>query len=346
MESEILATAIRGETIESIHRGHLIIVSGAGEIVAQSGNPETVTFWRSSAKPFQALPFILSGAARHFGFSEKEIALACGSHSGESFHVETVKKMLEKAGFTEKNLRCGAHLPFDAKTAEEMTCSGEKPTQLHNNCSGKHAAMLALSGHIGADVKTYEQLENTVQQKVLEVVSAFTDVPESEIKIGIDGCALPNFALPISAMARAFARLVFPPKDFNEKLRKACRQIVSAMMNFPEMIGGTKRLDTLLMQAAPGKIISKVGAEGVYLAGILPNEQWKTGLGIAFKVEDGDDQRARAVVAIKLLRQIGILDESSDENLREYSPIILKNRRGDAVGKIVADFDLKLNKFE
>lgn len=342
MESEILAKAIRGETIESIHRGHLIIVSGAGEIVARLGNPETVTFWRSSAKPFQTLPFLLSGAATRFGFSEKEISLACGSHSGEDFHVETAKAMLEKADFTEQDLRCGAHLPFDEKTAEQMIRAGEKPTQLHNNCSGKHAAMLALARHIGADAQTYEHLENPVQQKVLETVSTFTEIPQNEIKIGIDGCALPNFALPLSAMARAFAKLVSPPKSFDGELFRACRRIVSAIMSFPEMIGGSRRLDTLLMQAAPGRIISKVGAEGVYLAGVLPNESWKTGLAIAFKIEDGDDQRARAVVAIELLRQLGILDQSNDENLREYSPIILKNRRGDSVGKITPAFDLKI----
>ncbi len=342
MDSEILAKAIRGETIESIHRGHLIIIDGDGEIVAQIGNPETITFWRSSAKPFQAMPLLLSGAAERFGFSEKEIALACGSHSGEDFHIETARKMLERAGFTEEDLRCGAHLPFDEKTAEKMICSGEKPTQIYNNCSGKHAAILALAKHIGADIKTYELPENPVQQKVLEVVSAFTDIPENEIKIGIDGCALPNFALPISAMARAFARLVFPPKSFNGKLREASRQIVSSMLNFPEMIGGTKRLDTLIMQATRGKIVSKIGAEGVYLAGVLPNEKWKTGLGIAFKIEDGDDQRARAVVAIELLRQVGILNQSNDEKLREYSPIMIKNRRGDAVGTVVSSFDLKI----
>ncbi len=342
MESEILAKAIRGETVESIHRGHLIIVDGEGKTVSQIGNSETVTFWRSSAKPFQTLPFLLSGAAEKFGFTEKEIALACGSHSGEDFHVETARKMLAKANFTEADLHCGAHLPFDEKTAEQLICSGEKPTQIHNNCSGKHAAMLAYAKHIGADVQTYENLENPVQQKILETVSAFTEIPENDIKIGIDGCALPNFALPLSAMARAFAKLVFPPKSFDENLREACRKITAAMMNFPEMIGGTRRLDTLIMQAAPGKIISKVGAEGVYLAGILPNERWKTGLAIAFKIEDGDDQRARAVVAIELLRRLGILDANNDENLREYSPITLKNRRGDAVGEIVPDFDLKL----
>jgi len=342
MKSEILAKAIRGETIESIHRGHLIITGGAGETIALLGNPETITFWRSSAKPFQTLPFLLSGAAAKFGFTEKEIALACGSHSGESFHVETAKRMLERANFTEADLRCGAHLPFDEETAQKMIRAGEKPTQLHNNCSGKHAAMLALAKHIGADVKSYEHIKNPVQQKILETVSTFTDVPENEIKIGIDGCALPNFAVPISAMARAFAKLIHPPENFDDQLREACRQMVSAMMNFPEMIGGSRRLDTLLMQAAPGKIISKVGAEGVYLAGVLPSERWKTGLAIAFKIEDGDDQRARAVVAIELLRRLEILNLSNDENLREYSPIMLKNRRGDTVGKIVSSFTLNL----
>ena len=342
MESEILAKAIRGGTIESIHRGHLVVVDGAGEIVAQIGNPETVTFWRSSAKPFQTLPFILYDASEHFGFSEKEIALACGSHSGESFHIETAKKMLERADFTEEDLRCGVHPPFDEKTAEAMIRKGEKPTQIYNNCSGKHAAMLALAKHTGADIKTYELLENPIQQKVLAVVSTFTDIPRSEIKIGMDGCALPNFALPISAMARAFAKLVFPPKGFDKNLQKASLQIVSAMMNFPEMIGGTKRLDTLIMQAAKGKIVSKIGAEGVYLAGVLPSEQWKTGLGIAFKIEDGDDQRARAVVAIEILRKVGILNESNDERLRQYSPIVIKSRRGDTVGTVVSSFDLKI----
>lgn len=343
MTSEILAVATRGETVESIHRGHLIVVDGNGETIASLGEPETVTFWRSSAKSFQALPFLESGAAERFGFLDDEIALACGSHSGEQFHVETAEKMLDRAGFNESDLRCGIQIPFDEKRAGEMIRAGEKPTQLHNNCSGKHAAMIAFAKHIGADTKTYEQLENPVQQAILKCVAEFTDVPESEIKLGIDGCAAPNFAVPISAMARAFLRLVFPPEDFDDETREACRRIVSATMNYPQMIGGSNRLDTLVMQSLRGKIVSKIGAEGVYSAGVLPSPRWKKGLGIAFKIEDGDDQRARAVVLIELLRQLGILDETTDEKLREYSPIILKNRRGDAVGKVAASFDLKIS---
>jgi L-asparaginase II len=337
MESEILAKAIRGEIVESVHRGHLIVVSGAGETLYNLGNPETVTFWRSSAKSFQAIPVLTSGAAERFGFSEREIALACGSHSGERVHVETAAKMLEKIGLSESDLRCGAHTPFDEKRAEEMSRTGEQPTQLHNNCSGKHAAMLAYAKHAGADLETYEMIENPVQQAILDCVAEFSGIPKDRIKIGIDGCAAPNFAVPISAMAKSFAQLVFPPKTFDDESREACRRIVSATLSCPEMIGGTDRLDTMIMQSARGKIVSKIGAEGVYSAGVLPSPRWTTGLGIAFKVEDGDDKRARAVVLIELLKQLEILDA---ETLNGLFTMAVKNRRGDTVGRVEARFQI------
>ncbi len=335
MNSEILAKAIRGETVESIHRGHLIVVSGEGETLFALGNPETVTFWRSSAKSIQAVPCLRHGAAEAFGFSEKEIALACGSHSGEEIHVRTAAQILEKINLSKADLRCGVHLPFDEKRAEEMIRSGEQPNQLHNNCSGKHAAMLAFAKHTGADLQTYEQLKNPVQQAILDCVAEFSDVPRDEIKIGIDGCAAPNFALPIRAMALSFARLILPPKSFDNETREACRRIVSATISHPEMIGGSGRLDTMIMQAARGKIVSKIGAEGVYSAGVLPSPQYKKGLGIAFKIEDGDDKRARAVVLVELLRQLEIFEA---ETLKEFSPLLIKNRRGETVGEVEANF--------
>lgn len=335
MESEILAKVIRGETVESIHRGHLIVVDGEGHTILSLGNPQTITFFRSSAKPFQTIPFLVSGAVSAFGFSEKEIALACGSHSGEKIHIETVEQMLEKIGLSESDLRCGVHLPFNEKRAEEMIRAGEKPSQLHNNCSGKHTAMLGFAKHIGADLKTYELNANPVQRAILQCVSDFTDIPPNQIAIGIDGCAAPNFAIPIAAMAKSFARLVFPPQNFSIETKNVCETVVSAMMNYAEMIGGTERLDTMIMETLRGQIISKVGADGVYVAGVLPSVKWKTGLGIAFKIEDGDDKRARPVVAVELLRRLEVLDS---QNLREISPMAITNRRGDSVGKIVASF--------
>jgi L-asparaginase II len=342
MKAEILARVIRGETVESIHRGHLIVVDGEGCEVARIGDPLTRTFFRSSSKPFQAIPLLTSGAAERFGFLENEIALACASHSGEPMHVEIAERMLRKINLTEADLRCGAHVPFNERRAAEMARAGEEPTQLHNNCSGKHAAMLALARHIGADVKTYDRLENPVQQQILETVALFTETDAAEIGIGIDGCAAPNFALTLSGMAKSFARLVLPPENLDPELREACRRIVTAMLEYPELIGGSERLDTILMQAARGKFVSKIGADGVWLCGVLPSPQWKKGLGIALKVEDGDDKRARPPIAIEVLRRLGLFEAKT---LTEYSPLPIKNRRGDAVGRVEANFVLSTEAF-
>ena len=328
---------MRGKTVESVHFGHLIVVDADGKTVAAIGDAETVTFWRSAAKAFQAIPFVTSGAADSFGFSEKEIALACASHNGEKMHTETCLEMLEKCGLGESDLRCGAHLPFDNDTAKKMIKADEKPTQIYNNCSGKHSAMLAFAKHIEADLESYLSLENPIQQRILETVSLFTEVPENEIKLGVDGCSAPNFAVSLRAMAFAFAKLVNPPENFDENLKRACQRIVQAMTNFPEMIGGTKRLDTEVMHQLKGKVICKVGAEGVWSAAVLPCEKWKNGLGIALKIADGDDKRARPVVAVELLRQLGVLGEN---DLAELSPMPVKSRRGEMVGEVKAVFEI------
>ena len=332
MTSNILANVIRGNTVESIHRGHVIVIDGGGNTVASIGDPSTVTFFRSASKPFQAIPCITSGAADAFGFTENEIALAAASHSGEIVHVAIATRMLAKIGLSESDLKCGAHLPFSEVDARHMMRAGEEPTQLHNNCSGKHIAMLALAKHIGADLATYDLPENRVQKRILRCVADFCEVPENEIAIGIDGCAAPNFAVSVEAMAKSFINLISPSK-FPEVTQNACSRIVSAMLKYPELIGGTGRLDTMLMQAAPGQIISKVGADGVWLCGVIPSDKWPTGLGIALKIEDGDDHRARPVVAAEILRQLGIL---SDDALPELSPMPIKNRRGDIVGRVEA----------
>ncbi len=330
MTSEILAKVIRGETVESVHRGHLIAIDGNGKTLLSIGDPGMVTYLRSAAKPFQALPLITCGAADHFGFSEEEIALACASHSGEPRHVRIVQLMLDRCELTEAHLRCGTHLPFSDKDAERMQRSGERPTQLHNNCSGKHAAMLAFAKYVRADLSTYEATNHPVQQTILETIARFAEMPESEVAIGIDGCAAPNFAMPLAAMARSFANLIVPAK-FDEKNQNACRRIADAMTKFPELIGGTERLDTMIMQAAPGRILSKVGADGVWLCAILPCGKFPAGLGIALKIEDGDDRRGRPVVAVEVLRRLGIL---SNEDLPDISPMPIKNRRGDVIGHV------------
>jgi len=334
METPILSKVIRGETVESVHRGHLIVLTGDGEVLLSIGDPETVTYFRSASKPFQAMPFITSGAAEEFGFSEDEIALACASHSGEPIHVAIAARMLEKAGLKESDLQCGKHLPFNEQESERLLRANAEIDQLYNNCSGKHAAMLAFAKRINADTDRYLLPQSPVQQAILKTISIFCEVPTEEIAIGIDGCCAPNFALPLSVMARGFLNLVAPLNDFEDDVvRSAAARIVSAMVHYSELIGGSERLDTMLMRAAPRKLISKVGADGVWLCGIMPSDQYPKGAAIALKIEDGDDKRARPVVAVAVLKRLGIL---SGDALPELSPMPIKNRRGDIVGRVEA----------
>lgn len=342
MEPPILARVVRGETLESVHRGHLLAVGGDGRALVSIGEPETVTYFRSASKPFQALPLVASGAADAFGFTEPEIALACASHSGEPMHVDIAARMLARIRSSESDLQCGIHLPFSEQETERLLRANAAITQLHNNCSGKHAAMLAVGKHLNADIGGYLLPDHPVQQAILKSVSEFCEIPKDDIAIGIDGCCAPNFAMPLSAMARGFLNLVAPRDDFaDDVIRGAAERVVRAMLEHPELIGGSERLDTMLMKAVPGRLISKVGADGVWLCGVLPCDAYPLGAAIALKIEDGDDKRARPVVAVEILRKLGILANLS---LSELSPLPLKNRHGDVVGRIDASPKLRVFK--
>ena len=333
----------RGPIVESRHRGHMITIDGRGRIVASLGSPETITYIRSSGKPFQAIPLITSGAADRFRFTEREIAIACGSHSGESQHVKTVRSMLQKIGLEESDLKCGTHEPFSADVARELARKQKPPDVLQNNCSGKHAGMLALAKHIGAPTATYDEPTNLVQQMIASTVSQFADLPIKAIVIGTDGCGVPVFGISVHAIALMYARLVSPPNDFDSSVRDACRRIVQAMIDFPEMVGGAKdRLDTELIRAGHGRLISKIGAEGVYTVGVLPSDKWPHGLGLALKIEDGDDRRARPPAVIEALRQLQVLAPNDLSMLSSYAPTPITNRRSERVGEARAAFALKI----
>ncbi len=337
----------RGPIVESRHRGHIAAVTGAGRTVAALGAPDTVTYLRSSGKPFQAIPLIVSGAADRFHFTIQEIAIACGSHSGEPVHVEAVRSMLRKVGVDESALKCGVHDPFSAEVARELARNQRPSNVLQNNCSGKHAGMIALALHVGAPTETYDQWTNPVQQMIGQAVSQFSDVPLERIAIGTDGCGVPVFGISVRAMALMYARLVAPPADLNQPTRDAARRIVRAMTSFPEMVGGTKsRLDTELIKTGNGRLISKIGAEGVYTISVLPCDAWPNGLGLALKIEDGDDHRARPPAVIEALRQLGVLTQQELTVLADYSPTVITNRRGERVGEARAAFTLNIEKGE
>lgn len=338
---EPLVQVTRGALTESRHRGHVVAVEPDGRVVASLGAPETVTFLRSSAKPHQAIPLVVSGAADRFGFNEKEIALACASHSGEPIHTELAQSMLRKAGLKPSDLKCGIHEPFSPKVARDLRERGEKPNVLQNNCSGKHAGMLALAKYLGAPTEDYDTPDNPVQLAIGETISQFSGIAIEDIAVAVDGCGVPVFGITVKAMALMYARLVATPPEFEEGTRKACKRIVSAMTDYPEIIGGTTdRLDTEMMRAAGGTLISKVGAEGVYTVGVLPCKEWPKGLGLALKIEDGDDHRARPTVVIESLNQLGVLNDEALEAVSKYAFFPVRNRPGEVVGEVRASFKL------
>ncbi|MFZ5471317.1 MAG: asparaginase, partial [Myxococcota bacterium] len=268
--------AIRSEQVESVHRVSVAVVDESGRRVASAGQSDLCTFWRSAAKPFQALPMVQDGAAARFGFASRELALACASHSSEPMHREVCRGMLERLGLSESALACGPHPPLSPVVAAQLAKEGASPTSMWSNCSGKHAGMLALALHRGWPVAGYERQGHPLQERVLAEVSRWTGVPPKDIGLGVDGCTAVCFALPLAAMATAYARFGVSDEPAAAKLREA-------MWTHPELVAGTGRLCTDLMTAARGRVLAKVGAEGIYCAA-LPERR----LGVALKVEDGD----------------------------------------------------------
>jgi L-asparaginase II len=341
---EPLVEVRRGSITESRHRGHIAAVDGDGQVVAHLGATQTVTYLRSSAKPHQAIPLIASGAADSFGFTEQEIAVACASHNGEPIHTEAVASMLRKIGLDESALKCGTHEPFSREVARALRERGQWPNVLQNNCSGKHTGMLALALHLGAPTETYDQPGNPAQLLIGRTIAQFSGIPLEDIAVGVDGCGVPVFGITVRAMALMYARLVAPPLEYDLETREACRRIVRAMIEHPEMVGGTReRLDTEMMRAAGGALISKVGAEGVYTVGVLPSERWPRGFGLALKIEDGEERRARPTVVIEALRQLQALTGEALAAVEPYSSFTLRNHRGDSVGEVRASFELNLD---
>ncbi|HLL73839.1 MAG TPA: asparaginase [Pyrinomonadaceae bacterium] len=336
-----LVFVARGGVVESIHRVHVAAVDGAGRLVASLGSPGAVFFLRSCCKPHQAIPLVASGAADHFKITPEELAVACGSHNGEEVQRRAVVSLLGKAGLAPGALKCGAHEPYGRQAANQLEERGEQPSALHNNCSGNHAGMLALARHTGASVETYDLSENPAQQAILRAVSQFTGVPAEEIELAIDGCGAPTFAVPLQAAALAAARLVAPPVEWDAETRAACARLTAAMNEHPALVAGEGELDTELMRRCGGRLVSKVGAEGMYTAGVRPCGRWPRGLGLAMKIEDGDKKdRARPAAAVRLLRQLGVLNDEDVGALAKFASQTITNHRGDRVGETRAEFEL------
>jgi L-asparaginase II len=339
----------RGDIIESLHFGAVAVSNADGDLVAWYANPGLVAFTRSSAKPFQALPFLESGGNSIYGLTLQEVALLCSSHSGTDEHVAVLQSIQGKVGISEGDLLCGIHTPYYRQTAEALRQRGETPTPNRHNCSGNHTGMLAFSHLLGIqtspEAMEYIDINHPVQQRILTTLGEISDLDPDDIHIGIDGCSAPNFALPLRNTALAFARLC-QPDGLAENRLEACRLITRAMLTYPEMIGGPDNFDTSLMQVAQGRVICKGGAEGFQAFGIMPGaiRPGSPALGVAFKVSDGDlkghnfpdgDPRGhvRPAVSLEILRQLGVFDAQEVDKLRDFGPEFpVRNRRDIKVG--------------
>jgi L-asparaginase II len=332
IEQASVVEAMRGAVVESRHRLHVAVVDAGGRLRASAGDSELQTFFRSAAKPFQVLPMVAAGAVERYGITPDEIALCCGSHSGEPAHVRTAERLLARVGAAADALVCGSHPPFHHPTRQALADAGLEPGRLHNNCSGKHAGMIALARARGWEVEGYERIDHPVQGAVMEELSRWTRLPADGLQVGNDGCGVVSFALPLYRMALAYARLA---ADARQDPTGPGGTVVGAMTRFPFMVAGTGRVCTDLMRTTRGRVFAKFGAEGVYCMGVPGAE-----LGIAIKVEDGA-RRALGPAAVEVLRQLALISEADADALEPHAFPELRNTRGVLVGQLRAALRLQ-----
>jgi L-asparaginase II len=337
-DTDILAETTRGGLVESRHAGIIAVIDHDGHLAAGVGDVDQVIFFRSSAKPFQAVPVIESGAADAFGLTPAELALCCASHNAEPRHQEQVAVMLQKIGLTPDALRCGAPLPSDRDEAARVVAGLVPRTPLQCDCSGKRAGILATCVHLQEPLATYLNSDHPAQRRILAVMGTVLRTSSDTIPLGVDGCGLPTFAAPVRAFAGAFAALARPELVSPEgggKHAAALNRLRGAMAAHPENVAGTGELVTDLMRLSGGRVVAKSGAEGLICLA-LP----ELGLGVAVRVLDGSF-RAHAVIVASLLEQLDALDEETIASIRDHHPAILHNHVGRVVGDVRAAFALR-----
>ncbi len=328
----------RGGLIESVHAAAVAIANPAGDLAARLGEPDLVVLLRSAAKPFQAASVVASGAAERFGLTSRELALMAGSHAGDGEHAATAASILEKAAMDPAALQCGIHLPLSKRAAERLARDGLAPSALTNNCSGKHAGMLIAARAGGHTIETYLDPGHPVQLANLDSISRFTGGETRGIRVAVDGCSAPTFAVSLREAARAYARLIaaLDGPDGDDPLSRGLAAVARAMRAHPEMVAGDGMLDTELMRSVPG-LVSKIGADGIHTMGWLgPGGP----LGVALKVMDGDVGRARTAIVLKVLRDIGALEDASPLPEEITAELTVRNHRRLEVGEVRAVFKL------
>mgnify|MGYP001544725245 CR=1 FL=1 len=332
----VLVEVMRGNTVESAHRGALAVLDADGAVLAAHGDVLRPIFPRSAAKVLQALPLVESGAAEQLGLGDEELAIACASHNGEAAHTAVALRMLERAGLDASALECGTHWPKYEPAARALAAQGREPSALDNNCSGKHAGFLCLACalHGGAELRGYVHgyvaSDHPVMRAVTAALQAATGFDLKKAPQGTDGCSIPTFGIPLHNLALAFAR-VGTGTGLRAGHARAAQRLRAAVAKAPFMVGGSGRFDTLVMQRLGERVFCKVGAEGVYCAA-LPGR----GLGVAIKMDDGNNARAVEVVMAAAIEALVALDADEAAFMRGFSDVTLRNWNRIEVGAIRA----------
>ena len=327
MANPVLVEVLRGGLVESRHRGAVAVVDADGKEMVAIGDIARPVFPRSAVKAIQALPLVESGAADAYGFGNREIALACASHAGESTHVEVAASMLAKAGLEQDAYECGAHWPTGQEAMVILARSGASPTPIHNNCSGKHAGFLCTCVHCGIDHRGYTGPGHPIQELVREALEDVTGAAHSVPLRGIDGCSIPTYAVPLKNLALGFARMA-TGSGLSTKRAAAAKRILAACMAEPFLVAGSGRPDTAMMEAGQGRLFTKVGAEGVFCAAIP-----ELGLGIALKCDDGTTRAAEVIIAATLASLLPA-DDPLRIRLFAMARPVLRNWRGIEIGSL------------
>lgn len=335
----VLSAVTRSGRVESRHRGAIAVVHD-GELAVALGDVGTPVWARSAVKPLQALPFLELGLAGRLGLTAAEVAVMCASHDGTPRHVEVVRAFLERGGLTADDLRCGPHAPFDPAARRALLAAGERPSRLHNNCSGKHTGFLHLARECGDELSDYLEPGSRCQQRVDDAVAAMAGV-DGPIPVGLDGCGAPTFWLPLAALARAFCRLA-NPEGLPAVRADACRTILSAAGQEPVCLAGERRFCTALVRTWPGRVFAKNGAEGVYAVALAPDParpRWPGALGVAVKIDDGSERGYQPVV-VEVLRRLGAFTgDSVPEPLLGWWRLPIVNTQQRAVGEVHSAFE-------
>ena len=321
-----LAAVDRGGRVESVHRGTVVVADRDGRVRYLAGDPALPLYLRSACKPLQALPLVEGGGVEKFGLTEPELAVICASHAAEPLHIQAVASILSKIGLDASALRCGPHAPSDPSAAAALTQAGRDPEPIHNNCSGKHAGMLASCRLYGWPTETYLDPGHPLQRRIAVLIAEFCGAAEP-LPAGTDGCGVPTFHATVAQLARGFGRLA-DPCDLPGPRAAAVRRIGDAMAAHPVMVSGTRRLATSLMEVLGDRLFCKGGAEGGF--GVALRSR---GFGIAVKIEDGN-ARAMGPILIDVLRQLGVAGPAEIAALAAHAHPAVLNTRGDTVGVI------------